>query len=57
MYTIGFNNSPLTLKFQASISILMNRRFVDYRSSFSSIGIAWRIRPKKKPEQKKEEEE
>lgn len=48
LYAFGFEKVPITVKLQASLSILLNRRFYDYRSSFSSLGVAWQIRSKRK---------
>lgn len=48
IYTFGFKDFPLKFRVQGSISVLLNRRFVDHRSGNASLGVVWNIRGKGK---------
>ncbi|MEP6926826.1 MAG: hypothetical protein ABI834_04280, partial [Ginsengibacter sp.] len=47
-YTFGFKNFPLKIRLQSSISVLLNRRFVEHRSSNIALGLVSNIVKKKK---------
>lgn len=47
-YTFGFKKFPLKFNLQGSISVLLNHRFVEYRSSNIGIGVVYNFFQRKK---------